>query len=216
MPYYLYIVYFCIVWRGQLCNIPLFLPTVSQLTLSRLLTVILLPEQFPNLLICCEVCLQWRKISTFPLLWNTSLSILFGLGLTEYYFRCAKGISSSCSLFMCVFYTVQLLHIHIMKLNLVKKKRYAKKLSLGATCRKLQFPLIKIHHGASNQDVWDETGRWRSDLFPAVLQTKWRRCLRITSTAPVSQSGADVIFSLWLWENDHAQGTSISRINAHK
>lgn len=73
-------------------------------SLCGLPTIFLLPEQFPN----CSALLQGSPLSavgsceirTFPLQWNTSLSVLLGRGLKHYYFRWSAGISASFTEFM--------------------------------------------------------------------------------------------------------------------
>lgn len=187
-------------------------------TLSRLLTIMFLPEQFPNLpsettllLMVRAGCLRrvWaaeedQDLSSpveylpFYPVWPSANRVLFQM----------VCLMHTVHVYGC---TVQLIPFQTLKLQLMDLcfiKKYHWELpaewvwyfaQLSWRCQ-LRFPvlfwLIKTHRGPSNQDVWDKTARWRSASFPAVIQTKWRGCLRIPSTAPVSQSVADVIFSL--------------------
>lgn len=153
----------------------------------------LLPEQFPN----CDsetTLLMWGLPPSGPFLrggipppfpffypvWPSAGRVLFQMVLRYMLLMC---------IVVCSLITES--YLHIGSNSLLNCLPVSSSSSLSC------FEKLRHAEDSSNQDVQDETRRWRSASFPPRLsKTKRRGRLWSTSTAPVSQSGADVIFSL--------------------
>lgn len=164
--------------------------------LSRNLTIRLLPELFANVHSETSLLIEGLTLSTvgpggvlgpFPPNGMLRFQSCSALRLIMCFFR--RSVSSM-SVVLSFFIPPKACHrLLLAVLYIVNYLNVSRSLIL---CW-----IVKKHFKMS--DI--KTARWRAASHPADVQTKWRRIPQITSTAPVSQSVPDVIFSLWLWEN---------------
>lgn len=162
--------------------------------LSRNLTIRLLPELFPNVHSETSLLIEGLTLSTVGS--GGVLGLVPSKEMLHF---------QSCSALMtCFFRCSVLLMFLVLSFFILSKACHRVLLAVLYIVNYLNVSrslilcwIIKKHIKMS--DI--KTARWRAASHPADVQTKWRRIPRITSTAPVSQSVPDVIFSLWLWEN---------------
>lgn len=164
--------------------------------LSKNLTIRLLPELFPNVHSETSLLIEGLTLSTagtggvlgpFPSNGMLHFQSCLALKLITCFFRCSVSL-----MFVVLSFFILSKACHRVLLAVPHIVNY-----LNVSRSLILCWIIKKHIKMS--DV--KTARWRAASHLADVQTKWRRIPQITSTAPVSQSVPDVIFSLWLWEN---------------